>query len=238
MHIIMCVALLLCASNAVAQSVDLELLLAVDVSPSVNRQEYTLQMNGLASAFRHPAVVDTIVAAAPNGIAVGLMQWSGPGDQSLSVGWMEVHDTATASAFARKIEEVSRFATSGGTAIGNALDRGVELLVTNVFDGTRQIIDLSGDGRANRGASPAPMRTRAVATGITVNGLAIINEEPELNLYCLGNVIGGPGAFLLLADDFDDFAQAIRRKLIMEIGGALLADARGSFIPPPPHLPR
>ncbi len=71
-----------------------------------------------------------------------------------------------------------------------------------------------------------------------MNGLAIINEEPELNLYYLGNVIGGPGAFLLLADDFDDFAQAIRMKLIMEIGSALLADARGTFIPSPLHLPR
>ncbi len=224
--ITLCGALLLWPVTAAAKQVDLELLLAVDVSPSVSHAEYTLQMDGLAAAFRHPAVIGTIRAAAPNGVAVGLMQWAGPDDQSLSVAWTEVHDEVSAAAFAARIEAVSRLPTGGGTAIGDALDRGIALLTGNGFDGARQVIDVSGDGRTNRGASPAPVRTSAVAAGITVNGLAILNEDVTLDSYYSGSVIGGPAAFVVVADDFDDFAQAIRKKLLIEIGGALVADAR------------
>ncbi len=210
--------------QAAAEPVDLELLLAVDVSPSVDRAEYGLQMDGLSNAFRHSSVVNAIIHGAPNGIAVALMQWSGPGDQALAVEWMAVRDRATAFAFADRIDRASRLASGGGTAIGNALDRGIALLAANGFTGSRRVIDVSGDGRANRGASPGPMRLRAVYSGITVNGLTILDEEPELNLYYLDYVVGGPGAFLLVADDFDAFAQAIRMKLLMEIGGATIAD--------------
>ena len=211
--------------QAAAEPVDLELLLAVDVSPSVSKAEYELQMGGLSNAFRHPSVVNAIIHGAPNGIAVALMQWSGPGDQAVAVDWTAVHDRPTAFAFADRVDRASRLASSGGTAIGNALDRGIALLAANGFTGSRRVIDISGDGRANRGASPGPMRHRAVYSGITVNGLTILDEEPELNLYYLDYVIGGPGSFLLVADDFDAFAQAIRMKLLMEIGGATIADA-------------
>jgi hypothetical protein len=165
---------------ASARDVDIELLLAVDVSPSVDAEEYALQIHGLAAALRDPVVVDAILAAAPNGVALALMQWAGPREQAVSVPWSEVRDQASAAAFAQKIEAVTRPATYGGTAIGNALERGVSLLAENDFEGTRQVIDISGDGRTNQGDSPAPVRTHAVLAGITVNGLVILNEEQQV----------------------------------------------------------
>jgi len=210
---------------AAAGSVDLELLLAVDVSPSVNTDEYDLQIRGLSEAFRHPDVVDAIRAGAPNGIAVALMQWAGPREQALSVGWSEVRDQATADSFAEQIDAVARPTTNGGTAIGDALDRAIALLAENRFDGARQVIDVSGDGRTNQGESPAPIRTLAVLSGITVNGLVILDDEPQLDAYYLKRVIGGPGAFVLHANGFEDFAEAIRLKLIREITGATVAQS-------------
>jgi hypothetical protein len=210
---------------ASARDVDLELLLAVDVSPSVDAEEYALQIHGLAAALRDPVVVDVILAAAPNGVALALMQWAGPREQAVSVPWSEVRDQASADAFAQKIDAVTRPATYGGTAIGNALDRGVSLLAENDFEGTRQVIDISGDGRTNQGDSPAPIRTHAVLAGITVNGLVIVNEEPQLSGYYRERVIGGPGAFILQVDDFEDFARAMRMKLMREIEVAMAPDS-------------
>jgi len=205
------------------QPVDLELLLAVDASPSVNYQEFGLQMFGLAAAFRDPAVVRAIRAAAPNGIAVALMQWAGVDEQALGPDWSLVNDAATADRFAARIEETPRLAGRGGTAVGNALGYGLGLLDANDFTGARRVIDLSGDGPANQGTAPEPVRARVVAAGVTVNGLAILDEEPDLARYYLANVVGGPGSFLLTADDFEDFARAIRNKLIVEISGAPVA---------------
>jgi hypothetical protein len=212
-------------TSASAEDVDLELLLAVDVSPSVDAEEYVLQMRGLADAVRHPDVVDAIRSAAPRGVAVALMQWGGPREQNVSVPWTAVRDEATASAFAERIETVTRPTTSGGTAIGDALGRGVSVLAENNFRGLRQVIDVSGDGRTNQGDSPAPIRAHAVSLGITVNGLVIIDEDPQLIGYYLERVIGGPGSFVLQADDFEDFARAVRLKLIREIAGSMIASS-------------
>ena len=208
---------------ASAHDVDLELLLAVDVSPSVDPGEYDLQMRGLAQALRDPSVVDAIKSAAPRGVALALMQWAGPGEQTLSVAWSEVRDQASADAFAAKISAVTRLSTNGGTAVGDALGRGVLLLAESKFRGARQVIDISGDGRTNEGDSPAPIRTRAVLAGITVNGLVIVNEEQQLSRYYRERVIGGPGAFVLQVNDFEDFARAMRMKLIREIEIAMAA---------------
>jgi hypothetical protein len=208
---------------ATAEVVDLELLLAVDVSPSVDPDEYALQLRGIAEALRHPDVIDAVRIAAPNGVAMALMQWGGPREQAMSVPWAVVHDQVTAEIFAAQISGVARPATSGGTAIGDALSRGLALLNENRFEGVRQVIDLSGDGATNQGNSPGPIRARAARTGITVNGLVILNEEPQLDLYYLERVVGGPGAFVLPADDFQDFARAIRIKLIREIAGTMVA---------------
>jgi len=218
--------------------VDLKLLLAVDVSPSVDPQEYALQIRGLAQALRDPDVVKAIRAAAPNGVALALMQWAGPAEQSVSVPWSAVRDQATAELFAAKISMVTRPATNGGTAIGDALARGVALLAEADFEGGRQVIDVSGDGRTNIGDSPAPIRTHAVMAGITVNGLVILHKEPDLIRYYQERVIGGPGAFVMQVERLEDFARAMRLKLIREIeiamvGASSVVDRSGDMLPGP-----
>jgi hypothetical protein len=219
---------------ASASEVDLELLLAVDVSPSVDAKEYGLQIHGLAAAIRHPDVVQAIELAAPMGVAMALMQWAGPDEQAVAVSWSLVRDQASADAFARKIVAVTRPATDGGTAIGDALLRGILLLAENDFEGARQVIDISGDGRTNRGDSPAPVRAKAVSAGMTVNGLVILNEEQELSDYYLERVIGGSGAFVLEIDDFEDIAWAMRMKLIREI--VAMASSASRIAPIESHL--
>ena len=221
--------LLLCAtglasSTGASDFVDLELLLAVDVSVSVDQQEYLLQMQGLASAFRDPEVVAAIRSSAPNGIAVALMQWAGPDEQAYSVPWARVFDVSSAFAFAEEIDAAARPLSLGGTAIGDALLAGTLLLRDNGIDGTRRVIDVSGDGRANQGTSPGPVRLHAVSMGVTVNGLAILNEDPELLHYYRDKVIAGPGCFVQIANDYTDFGNAIRLKLLREIQGLITAD--------------
>jgi hypothetical protein len=206
-------------------------LLAVDVSVSVDSEEYVLQMRGLAEAFRHPNVIAAIRASAPNGIAVALMQWAGPDEQTYSVPWSEVRDLPTAYAFAAKIDLATRPLSFGGTAIGDALVVGISLVNENTIYGVRRVIDVSGDGRTNQGTSPGPVRAYAMSLGMTVNGLAIVNEEPQLLQYYRDRVIGGPGAFVLHANDYEDFGRAIRMKLIREIEGSLMAG------PPPGPIP-
>lgn len=218
-------------ADGAAQQVDLELVLAVDSSSSVNYSEFDLQMRGLADAFRHPAVRAAIASATPNGIAVSLVQWSGDGEQVLAVDWAEIRGTATADAMARRIDATPRLVVGGATAIGSAIAYSTDLLRDNTFQGARRTIDISGDGINNQGEFAATARARAMAAGITVNGLAILNERPDLGTYYLAGVVGGPRSFLLTADDYDDFARAIRLKLITEISGSPLALNRD--IPPP-----
>ena len=210
---------ILAAGPASARSVDLELVLAVDASASVRYQEYSLQMQGLAAAFRDPSVAAAIRAATPRGVAVSLVQWSGVGDQAMLVDWSLVDDTQSAAAFADRIDAAPRAVRAGGTALGDAVLFSLAALATNDFQGRRQVIDVSGDGRANVGSAAAVARDQAVAAGVTVNGLAILEEEADLDSYYAENLIGGSGAFLQTADDSADFARAIKRKLITEISG-------------------
>jgi len=209
-----------------AEPVDLALVLAVDSSSSVNYDEFNLQMGGLADAFRDGAVLNAIKAAAPNGIAVTLVQWSSPERQALAFGWTEVRDAASAEAVARMIDLTPRLVTYGGTAISDAIDFSIRLL--DGVAAARRVIDVSGDGRNNMGSttiatSSLPASTRAAAAGITVNGLTILNEDPTLDSYYLSHVIVGADAFVLVADDYEDFGRAIRLKLITEITGAPMA---------------
>jgi hypothetical protein len=217
--------LTLSSAGRPADYVDLELLLAVDVSASVDSSEYSLQMSGIAEAFRHPAVIAAIRASAPHGIAVALLQWAGPHEQTYSVPWSIVNDGVSAETFAQRVDAATRPLTSGGTAIGDALIVGVSLLAENGLVAARRVIDVSGDGRANQGTSPEPVRAHAASLGVTVNGLAIVNEEPQLIVYYAERVIGGSGAFVMHADDYRDFGRAIRLKLIREIAGPNVADA-------------
>ena len=205
--------------------VDLELVLAVDISSSVNFDEYRLQMAGYAAAFRDDALVDAIRRGAPHGVATALVQWSGTGEQRVAVAWRLIDDAATAAAFADRIDAAHRAFRGGQTDIGDAIAFAAGLFADNGYLSPRQIIDVSGDGRTNQGAPPAAARDAALAHGLTVNGLAVRGDVPTLDGYYLDHVIGGPASFALAADDFDDFAAAILGKLITEIAGIPIASA-------------
>ena len=218
---------LLLASTARAQQpVELELVLAIDVSSSVDAAEFRLQMHGLAEAFRHPSVVGAIESAGDLGIAVTLVQWSGNRMHLTSVNWTLVRDAGTAAAFAGAIDRAPRL-LKGFTGLGGAIRYSLKQIEDNAFEGRRKVIDISGDGTAS-GLRPDGERDRAVRRGATINGVAILNQDPdlaELGLrdYYAKHVIGGDNAFLMTARDFTDFGPVIRRKLIREITGPGLA---------------
>ncbi len=223
--------LLLCAHPAWAEVVELELVLAVDTSASVDRTEFALQMKGLAKAFRTPAVLEAISAAGHGGIAVTLLQWSRPDQQVVAVAWTRVFDDVSATAFADRLLAAPRLTTGGGTAIGEAIKKSLQELSLNAFEGRRKVIDVSGDGRTNDGIAPDLMRAIAVAQGVTINGLAIMNEDRNLDQYYEAEIIDGPGAFVVPAKDYRDFARAIVAKLVREISGPPIAGY--DRVPPP-----
>lgn len=198
--------------------VALELVLAVDSSGSVDAAEFDLQLRGLSNAFRDRDVVAAIEASGAGGIAVAVVQWAGPGHQLVVVDWMHVRDEATAADFALRIELAGR-RMFGETAIGPVLNFALGMLLTNDYVGRRRVIDVSGDGETNFGKDPDLVRDRVVATGATINGLAILNEFPRLDRYYRQHVIGGDGAFVMSVADYNDFAAAMRAKLIQEILG-------------------
>ncbi len=208
------------AAPATAQErpVDLELVLAVDASASVSGEEFDLQVFGLAEAFRHRSVGQAIRAAGDLGLAVALVQWADYRQHALSVDWMVVRDAASARQFGKQVEGVQR-SVAGNTAIGSALEFAILQLEGNGFVGRRKVIDVSGDGRNNQGSAAWLVRDLAVARGITVNGLAILNEDPTLDRYYVTNVIGGPGAFVMTANDYVAYRLAILTKLVKEISG-------------------
>ena len=210
------------AAEEARQPVELELVLAVDVSSSVDDNEYFLQMNGLAQAFRHPDVLAALRASV-GGIAVALVQWSDSSKHAVAVDWMAVRDDADAAAFANAAVRAPRLIVGGQTSISGAIRFAMRELETNAYEGARRTIDISGDGRANAGAPPERARRAAAAAGVTVNGLAIRNEEPFVDTYFRNSVIAGEAAFLVVADDYDDFAAAMIEKLVREIGLPLAA---------------
>lgn len=208
----------LLAKSAPAAGAGLALALAVDVSASVTADSYLLQRDGIARAFENPRLVDA-VSAVPGGIEALVLEWSDPHRIAVTVGWTRVADADSAAAFAAAVRATKR-SSEGLTAIGPAL-----LAAAAAFDHTpepaaRRIIDISGDGMANFGLPPAVARDRTVAAGISINGLAILTEEPWLEAYYRSNVIGGPGAFVLAARDFRSFADAMLRKLVQEVADA------------------
>ena len=201
--------------------VDLELVLAIDLSSSVDQNEWELQAIGIAEAFRNPSLIETIQSSAPNGIAVAVVQWSSNNSQSLAVDWTLVTDAASGRALSRKIKHMPRMVGGGQTGIHGAIDFSIRQFKNSSYTSWKKVIDISGDGQANSGSGPGQMRDQAVADGVIINGLAIINEEPYVDRYFRDKVIGGAGAFLMLAEDYDDFATSILRKLIREIGPPL-----------------
>lgn len=213
------------APGAAAQTaVDLELVLAIDTSGSVDTYEFSLQTRGIAEALRDPEIHAALRAYATRGVAMAAMQWSSRRQQAIAVDWMVVSDAASAVTFADRLERTGRLIL-GETAIADALSLAVDMLASNAFDGDRQVIDISGDGPTNSGGDPDPVRDAAVALGVTINGLAILNEVWDLDQYYREHVTGGPGAFVIAAKDYGDFGHAMRLKLLREIQGVGLADA-------------
>jgi Protein of unknown function (DUF1194) len=208
--------------------VDLSLVLAIDVSSSVNEERYELQMRGYAEAFRNPMVTDAI--AQSGAIAVTLVQWAGYGHYEQVIGWTVIHDAGTASRFANTIAETTR-ALDGSTSLSGAIDFSARLLRTNGHNARRRIIDVSGDGSNNQGRPATLARDEAVAAGITINGLPILTEDPTLDTYYREHVIGGPAAFLVVAEDFESFSDAILTKLTIEIAGADGPDQQVAMLP-------
>jgi len=200
------------------QAVDLELVLAVDCSYSVDSGEFTLQMQGLAAAFRNPTVVAAIRANRHRAIAVTVVQWSGPDSQVVAVPWRRVDSLATALELSAEIAGTPRLTAEGATSISSMVQFGLQLLNSNAFDGTRQVIDISSDGRNNAGPRMRDLRAVVAWSGATLNGLAILNEVATLNYYFEKYVIAGPNAFVVTANDYAAFRVAILNKIVREIG--------------------
>ncbi|NIA67078.1 DUF1194 domain-containing protein [Pelagibius litoralis] len=214
----------LAQSAGPAQVVDLELVLAVDASSSVSAEEFDLQMRGFADAFRDPAVAAAIRATGELGVAIAMIQWSDNRRQHVAIDWQHLTTPQSTEAYAEVIDSTPRFLDGGGTAIGGAIEFGVRAIERNGFEGVRKVIDISGDGRANQGAQPAKLRDLAVLQGVTINGLAILNEDSSVDSYYRTSVIGGTGAFVMTANNYEDFAAAMLEKLIKEIGAVPIAE--------------
>jgi hypothetical protein len=219
-----------CGGARAAEPVDLALVLAVDVSRSIDDHEFDLQRQGYAAALTSPRVLQAVQSGPLGAIAVTFIEWSSDGEQKIVVDWSVLKDGETAGAIAQAIQEAPRSYYSR-TSISAAIDFAVKDFARCGFEASRRVIDVSGDGTNNSGRPVADARDAAVAAGITINGLAIINEHPEsvyaqnhvrppegLPEYYRRNVIGGPGSFLRQVEGFTSFAEAIRQKLITEIG--------------------
>jgi hypothetical protein len=215
------------AARAADVPVDLELVLAVDISGSIDEAEAELQRRGYVAALNHPRVVEAIESGIIGRIAVTYVEWAGQHSQQTVIDWTPIEDKATAGAFADAVAEAP-MARARWTSISGAIDYAATLFDGNGYDGLRQVIDVSGDGVNNSGRSAAAARDEAVAAGITINGLPIVNDRlnpwgglppADLDRYYEEFVIGGPGAFIVVAEDFDRFASAILSKLILEIAG-------------------
>ena len=207
---------LLTAPSVQAKAVDLALVLAIDVSGSVNEERFQLQRAGYAAAFAAPDVLDAIVAGQNRQIAVTLVEWSGSRSETEMIGWTLISDAASSESFSSAIAETPRV-FSDATSISGAIDYSVSVLNQCPFEARRQVIDVSGDGSNNDGRSVEAARDEALAAGITINGLPILTEETALDIYYRDHVIGGPNAFVAPVHDFSAFARAIQEKLIREI---------------------
>ena len=208
-------------------SVDLELVLAVDVSGSVDEVEGKLQRMGYVNAFRSPSVLRAIQSGRHKSIAVTYMEWAGFDFQRVVVGWKRIHDGASAEEFAYLLSQAP-IGVGPYTSISGAIEFALPLFENNGFRSERRTIDISGDGPNNSGDYVTNARDRAIRTGVTINGLPIVNNRPSpwgrmpmpnLDLYYRNCVIGGRRSFLVVANDFKSFGRAIRRKLILEIVG-------------------
>lgn len=198
--------------------VDLALVLAVDCSFSVDLSEFALQMEGLGQAFRHPEVKRAISLGNLQRIAVSVVQWSDESNQAVVLPWTIIASDDDAELLGERLAVMPRQLAEGGTSISSALLYSAALL-SKAPSSPRQVIDVSSDGRNNVGVPVQAVRDRIVAQGITINALTILNEWPTLNVYFQNQVTGGEGNFVIPANDYAAYAEAIYRKLLKEITG-------------------
>src|SRR5476649_2570763 len=214
-----------------AEPVDLLLVLAADVSRSVDQEKFQLQREGYAAAISDKRVLDAILAGRNHRIAVLFLEWSGLGNQKVLIDWTAIDGPKAAQEFGDRLLESNR-SFADRTSISGGIDFAVAQLTRAPFAAERHTIDVSGDGTNNAGRDVTQARDEALALGITINGLVILSERPlpwnpehtnppgGLANYYRVNVIGGPGSFVLEAKDFNSFGQAIIKKLIAEIADA------------------
>jgi hypothetical protein len=221
-------ALALCATQAAAQDVDLELVLLADASGSIDLAETRFQREGYAEAITDPEVLAAIANTAYGRIAVTYVEWASAGEEDVVVPWTVIATREDAEGFAAALVPAPRMAF-GRNAIGSALLTGKALIEGNAIEGWRKVIDFSGDSANNwNGPSIAEAREEVLAAGITINGLPILcrfcNGRPQsgdLERAYRERIIGGRGAFVVTADSEERFAEAVKRKLILEISGRL-----------------
>jgi hypothetical protein len=217
------VALLVAPTAAAAQplEVDAEIVLAVDASGSMDPHERDIQRQGYADALRHPDLMRAITAGWHGRIALSYFEWAGDVRPATLIPWRLVDGPEPAGAFASEIE-ANRVPTWRGTSISRAINFAVDLLEVSEFEAAKRVIDISGDGPNNFGPPVTAARDRAVDLGITINALPILvrpSRGVELDRYFEDCVIGGQGAFVVVVSAPEEFSQAIRRKLILEISG-------------------
>ena len=212
------------------EEVDLELVLAVDISASVDPFEAKTQRDGYVAAITDPSVIAAIRTGLIGKIAVTYVEWADAEYQSQLVQWTAISDEASAQAFAAALA-AKPFNSAYDTSISQAIDFAASLLESNDYAGTRHVIDISGDGRQNQGRPLSAARAEALSKGLIINGLPIMNDRPQsdgtltpresnLDIYYNENVIGGPGAFFVAVEDLEAFRSAILSKLIREIVSA------------------
>ena len=228
------------SAAAAGEPVDLLLVLAADVSRSVDAGKFKLQRDGYAAAVTDPRVVEAIRSGPRGRIAVCFVEWSGVVSQKLVVDWMAVGDATTANAFADRLVEAPR-SFADRTSISAGIDFAMEQFGRAPFEAPRRTIDVSGDGTNNGGRDVSAARDDAVAKGVTINGIVILSAEPlpwnpghthppgGLGAYYHNNVVGGPNAFVMEAQDFAAFGKSLVNKLVAEI--AALPPARHALLP-------
>ncbi len=226
--VVAAVAICLLGGPTHAAGVELTVVLAADVSRSIDDREFKLQRKGYAAALTDPRVLKALQATKSGAIEVSFIEWSGEDEQRVVLGWTEIRDEEDGVGAAAAILKAPRSFT-GRTSISAAIDFAKAYFTRAKWPAARQVIDISGDGNSNAGRPLADARDQAVAAGITINGLAIINDEPNLGdsphthppgglpNYYRQNVIGGTDAFLIVVKDFDSFAEAMANKLAKEI---------------------
>jgi len=208
------------------EPVDVALVLAVDVSRSIDEDEARLQREGYRAAVSDPRVVEAIRGGMLGSIAVAYTEWAGIEYQRLVIPWTRIGSQRDADLWSETLSQAPR-ASLSWTSISGAIDHARRVIAECPNEATRKVIDVSGDGVNNSGPPAEQARDRAAAEGITINGLPILNDRPTfgrpppvpLDQYYRESVIGGPGAFMIAAEDFEAFGNAVRRKLIREIAG-------------------